>query len=160
MLHEDRIYIMWVSLKFVTWSQAIKEMDKHSFTIWFLFLLGWINNSGQHVSEFEKKTKNKKKKQKKKQVTWNLTNKTQDFLITCFNWSDPTYLSNISTHMVVEVYHITLTITTTPLVSFSLVLWHIYHCRLFNAKSIFIHVNSSISNKSVKYKYSFLFTHS
>ena len=26
------------------------------------------------------------------------------------------------------------------------VLWHINHCRLFNAKSIFIHINSSIPN--------------
>ena len=37
---------------------------------------------------------------------------------------------------------------------FGLVLWHINHCRLFNAKSMFIQINSSISNK---YKYSFLF---
>ena len=29
------------------------------------------------------------------------------------------------------------------------VLWHINHCRLFNAKSIFIEIISSISNKSV-----------
>ena len=29
---------------------------------------------------------------------------------------------------------------------FGLVLWHINHCRLFNVKSIFIHINSSISN--------------
>ena len=28
---------------------------------------------------------------------------------------------------------------------FGLVLWHINHCRLFNTKSIFIHINSSIS---------------
>ena len=40
------------------------------------------------------------------------------------------------------------------------VLWHINHCRLFNAKSIFIHINSSISNNSVWHKYSFLFTNS
>ena len=33
------------------------------------------------------------------------------------------------------------------------VLWHINLCRLFNAKSIFIQINSSISNISVKYKY-------
>ena len=32
---------------------------------------------------------------------------------------------------------------------FGLVLWHINHCRLFNAKSILIHINSSISNNSV-----------
>ena len=32
---------------------------------------------------------------------------------------------------------------------FGLVLWHINHCRLFNAKSIFIHINNSISNYSV-----------
>ena len=32
---------------------------------------------------------------------------------------------------------------------FGLVLWDINHCRLFNAKSIFIHKNSSISNDSV-----------
>ena len=32
---------------------------------------------------------------------------------------------------------------------FGLVLWHINHCRLFNAKSIFIDINSSISNNSV-----------
>ena len=30
-----------------------------------------------------------------------------------------------------------------------LVLWHINHCKLFNAKSIFIHINSYISNYSV-----------
>ena len=35
------------------------------------------------------------------------------------------------------------------LVWFSLVLWHINHCWLFNVKSIFIHKNSSISNNSV-----------
>ena len=34
-------------------------------------------------------------------------------------------------------------------VFFDLVLWHINHCRLFNAKSIFIHINSSISNNSL-----------
>ena len=33
--------------------------------------------------------------------------------------------------------------------SFGLVSWHINHHRLFNAKSIFIHINSSISNNSV-----------
>ena len=27
---------------------------------------------------------------------------------------------------------------------FDLILWHINHCRLFNAKSIFIHINSSV----------------
>ena len=32
---------------------------------------------------------------------------------------------------------------------FGLVLWHINHCKLFNAKSIVIHINSSISNNSV-----------
>ena len=29
------------------------------------------------------------------------------------------------------------------------VLWHINYCRLFNAASILIHINSSISNNSV-----------
>ena len=29
------------------------------------------------------------------------------------------------------------------------VLWHINFCNLFNAKSIFIHISSSISNNSV-----------
>ena len=38
-------------------------------------------------------------------------------------------------------------------------LWHINHCWLFNAKSVFIHINSSISNNSAQYKYNFLFTH-
>ena len=33
--------------------------------------------------------------------------------------------------------------------SFGLVLWHINHCWLFIAKSIFTHINSSISNNSV-----------
>ena len=33
------------------------------------------------------------------------------------------------------------------------VLWHINPCRLFNAKSIFIQINSSISNKSIQHKY-------
>ena len=37
----------------------------------------------------------------------------------------------------------------TDLVWLVLVLWHINCCRLFNAKSIFIHINSSISNNSV-----------
>ena len=41
------------------------------------------------------------------------------------------------------------------LVWFGLVLWHINHCRLLNAKSIFIHINSSISNNSVPHKYIF-----
>ena len=40
---------------------------------------------------------------------------------------------------------------------FGLVLWHINLCRLFNAKSIFIHINSYVSNNSVLYKYSFFF---
>ena len=31
---------------------------------------------------------------------------------------------------------------------FSLVLWHINHCSLFNTKSIFIHINSTIWNNS------------
>ena len=35
------------------------------------------------------------------------------------------------------------------LVWFGLVLWHINHCRLFNAESIFILINISISNNSV-----------
>ena len=39
------------------------------------------------------------------------------------------------------------------LVLFCLVLWHINHYRLFNIKSIFMHINSSISNNSVKHKY-------
>ena len=42
---------------------------------------------------------------------------------------------------------------------FGLVLWHINHCRLFNAKSILIHMKSSISNNSSKDEHSFLFTH-
>ena len=33
------------------------------------------------------------------------------------------------------------------------VLWHINLCRLFNAKSIFIQIISSISNNSVKQEY-------
>ena len=36
------------------------------------------------------------------------------------------------------------------------VLWHINICRLFNAKSIFIQVNCSISNNSVFHKYTVL----
>ena len=32
---------------------------------------------------------------------------------------------------------------------FGLVLWHVNHCRLFNAKSIFIHINSSVSTNSI-----------
>ena len=35
---------------------------------------------------------------------------------------------------------------------FGLVLRHINHCRLFHAKSIFIHINSSISNHLVWHK--------
>ena len=31
----------------------------------------------------------------------------------------------------------------------SLVLWHTNHCKLFNAKFIFLHINSSISNNLV-----------
>ena len=41
------------------------------------------------------------------------------------------------------------------LVWFGLVWWHINHCTLFNPKSIFIHINSSISNNSVEPTYSF-----
>ena len=37
--------------------------------------------------------------------------------------------------------------------SFSSVLWHINHCRLFNVRSAFIHINDSISNNSVLLKY-------
>ena len=33
-------------------------------------------------------------------------------------------------------------------------MWHINQYSLINAKSIFIHINSSISNNSVKHKYS------
>ena len=39
---------------------------------------------------------------------------------------------------------------------FGLVLWQINHCRLFNTKSIFRHINSSITNNSVQHKYNFL----
>ena len=39
------------------------------------------------------------------------------------------------------------------MVWFCLVLWHINHWRLFNAKSISIHINSFISNNSVKDEY-------
>ena len=42
---------------------------------------------------------------------------------------------------------------------FGLVLWHINHCRLLNAKSSFIHINSSISNDSVQHKYIFFCLH-
>ena len=45
------------------------------------------------------------------------------------------------------------------IVWFSFDLWHINQCRLFNVKCIFIHINISISNNSVKHRYSFLFTH-
>ena len=31
--------------------------------------------------------------------------------------------------------------------------WHNNHCRLFNAAFIFIQINNSISNNSIKYKY-------
>ena len=41
------------------------------------------------------------------------------------------------------------------LVWFGLVLWHINRCWLFYAKSIFIQINSSISNHSVYHNYSF-----
>ena len=34
-----------------------------------------------------------------------------------------------------------------------LILWHINHYRLLNAKYIFIHINSSLSNNSVSHKY-------
>ena len=36
---------------------------------------------------------------------------------------------------------------------FGLVLWHINYCKLFNAKSIYIHINSSILNNSVQQRY-------
>ena len=36
---------------------------------------------------------------------------------------------------------------------FALLLWHINLCRLFNAKSILIHINSPVSSNSVWYKY-------
>ena len=41
------------------------------------------------------------------------------------------------------------------LVCFDIVLWHINHCRLLNAKSIFMHINSSISDLTDKIKRSF-----
>ena len=41
------------------------------------------------------------------------------------------------------------------LIWFGLVLWHINHCRLFNAKSTFIYINSYISNNSIQNKYIF-----
>ena len=44
------------------------------------------------------------------------------------------------------------------LVWFGLVLCHSNHCGLSKAKSIFIHINSSISNNSLSHKYRFLFT--
>ena len=37
------------------------------------------------------------------------------------------------------------------MVWFGFMIWHINHHRLFNAKSIFIHINNSTSNNSVKY---------
>ena len=40
---------------------------------------------------------------------------------------------------------------------FGSVLWHINHCRLFHAKSIFIHINSCISDNSVYHKYTVYF---
>ena len=46
------------------------------------------------------------------------------------------------------------------IVWFGLILWYINHCWLFNAKSICIHINNSILNNSISYKYSFLLTHS
>ena len=39
---------------------------------------------------------------------------------------------------------------------FGLVLWYIKHSRIANAKSIFIHINSSISNNSDEYKYCYI----
>ena len=42
-----------------------------------------------------------------------------------------------------------------PAPRLGLLLWHISQCRLFNAKSNFIHTNSSISNNSVSCKYIF-----
>ena len=43
--------------------------------------------------------------------------------------------------------------STFGLVWFSLVLWHINYCKLFNAKTIFLNIKSSISNKSAQCKY-------
>ena len=40
-------------------------------------------------------------------------------------------------------------IVFSKVLTFGLVLWHINHCRLFNAKFIFINIDISISNKSV-----------
>ena len=42
---------------------------------------------------------------------------------------------------------------TIPFFWFGLISWHINHCRLFNAKSSFIHIKSSISNNSLQHKY-------
>ena len=36
---------------------------------------------------------------------------------------------------------------------FSFALWPINHCCLFNSKSVFIHIKSSVSNMSVFHKY-------
>ena len=84
----------------------------------------------------------------------------------------PTYTSNIIsfTHLKlmtplllllleVAVIVVVVVVVSLVLVWFGLVLWHINHCRLFDAKSIFIHINSSVSNNSVMYKYIFLFIH-
>ena len=40
-------------------------------------------------------------------------------------------------------------VVVSDVVWFGLVLWHVNHCWLFNAKSIFKHMNSSVSNNSV-----------
>ena len=46
-------------------------------------------------------------------------------------------------------YDTKLNVMVFGLVSFRFVLRHINHCRSFDSKSIFIHINSSVSNDSV-----------
>ena len=66
-------------------------------------------------------------------------------------------LASISNDCELQISYKKLHVVTKELawVCFGLVLWNINHCRLFNAKFIFMHINSSISNNSVSSKYSF-----
>ena len=66
-------------------------------------------------------------------------------------WSIPTF--EVSVHMFFFLFLFACSFFPCLflLIWFGLVLWHINHWRFFNAKSIFIHINSSISNNSDKY---------
>ena len=70
--------------------------------------------------------------------------------IHCFNWVMVIYTVSIMLYWTLATR-----LAKSNLYLFGLVWWHINYCRLFNPKSIFIQINSYISNNSVQHMYSF-----